>query len=129
MENYRVPAGAGIGHVHLKVSDIERALAFYTGVLGFDRIQRLGDHAAFYLGRWLPSPHRPEYLAEPARTPRTFPPHRPLPFRHPLSDAPRSRARRPRVVSAGVPLRASPITASANPSTSATPDGNGIELT
>ena len=38
MENYRVPAGAGIGHVHLKVSDIDRALAFYTGVLGFDRI-------------------------------------------------------------------------------------------
>ena len=34
MDKYRVPAGTGIGHVHLKVSDIERALAFYTGVLG-----------------------------------------------------------------------------------------------
>jgi catechol 2,3-dioxygenase len=36
-----------IGHVHLKVSDIDRALAFYSGVLGFDVMQRLGDQAAF----------------------------------------------------------------------------------
>ena len=47
MENYRVPAGTGIGHVHLKVADIDRAIAFYSGVLGFDQIMRLGDHAAF----------------------------------------------------------------------------------
>src|SRR5215212_6965405 len=36
-----------IGHVHLKVADIERSLAFYTGVLGFDLQQRMGDEAAF----------------------------------------------------------------------------------
>jgi catechol 2,3-dioxygenase len=36
-----------IGHVHLKVADIERALGFYCGVLGFDLTQRLGDEAAF----------------------------------------------------------------------------------
>jgi catechol 2,3-dioxygenase len=36
-----------IGHVHLKVADIERSLAFYTGVLGFELQQRLGDEAAF----------------------------------------------------------------------------------
>jgi catechol 2,3-dioxygenase len=36
-----------IGHVHLKVADIERALAFYCGVLGFDLTQRAGDEAAF----------------------------------------------------------------------------------
>jgi catechol 2,3-dioxygenase len=36
-----------IGHVHLKVSDIDRALAFYRDVLGFDVTQRLGDEAAF----------------------------------------------------------------------------------
>jgi catechol 2,3-dioxygenase len=36
-----------IGHVHLKVSDIDRALAFYEGVLGFDLVVRLGDEAAF----------------------------------------------------------------------------------
>ena len=37
----------GIGHVHLKVADLERALAFYHGVLGFEITQRLGDQAAF----------------------------------------------------------------------------------
>ena len=36
-----------IGHVHLKVSDIDRALAFYRNVLGFELTQRLGDEAAF----------------------------------------------------------------------------------
>ena len=42
-----LPAGARIGHVHLKVSDLERAIAFYSGVLGFDVTQRLGSSAAF----------------------------------------------------------------------------------
>ncbi len=36
-----------IGHVHLKVADIDRSLAFYCGVLGFELIQRYGDQAAF----------------------------------------------------------------------------------
>jgi catechol 2,3-dioxygenase len=36
-----------IGHVHLKVAYLERALAFWHGVLGFDLTQRLGDQAAF----------------------------------------------------------------------------------
>jgi catechol 2,3-dioxygenase len=36
-----------IGHVHLKVADIERSLAFYRDVLGFDVMQRMGDSAAF----------------------------------------------------------------------------------
>jgi catechol 2,3-dioxygenase len=36
-----------VGHVHLKVSDIDRALAFYEGVLGFDVVVRYGDEAAF----------------------------------------------------------------------------------
>jgi catechol 2,3-dioxygenase len=36
-----------IGHVHLKVADLERALEFYRGVLGFEVTQRLGDQAAF----------------------------------------------------------------------------------
>ena len=36
-----------IGHVHLKVADIERALAFYRDVLGFQLMQRMGPHAAF----------------------------------------------------------------------------------
>ncbi|HEX5474320.1 MAG TPA: VOC family protein [Vicinamibacterales bacterium] len=36
-----------IGHVHLKVADLERALAFYAGVLGFEVTERMGAHAAF----------------------------------------------------------------------------------
>ncbi|HST26525.1 MAG TPA: VOC family protein [Gaiellaceae bacterium] len=36
-----------IGHVHLKVSDIDRALDFYCGVLGFEVMARMGDQAAF----------------------------------------------------------------------------------
>lgn len=39
--------GVRIGHVHLKVADLDRALAFYCGVLGFTLTQRLGDAAAF----------------------------------------------------------------------------------
>jgi catechol 2,3-dioxygenase len=32
-----------IGHIHLKVADLERALAFYCGVLGFELMQRMGS--------------------------------------------------------------------------------------
>jgi len=42
-----VAAGTRIGHVHLKVADLERALGFYCGVLGFELMQRYGDQAAF----------------------------------------------------------------------------------
>src|ERR1044072_3223859 len=42
-----IDAGVRIGHVHLKVSDLDRALAFYHGVLGFEITTRLGDQAAF----------------------------------------------------------------------------------
>src|ERR1700687_2110687 len=36
-----------IGHVHLKVADLERALGFYRGILGFEVMQRIGDSAVF----------------------------------------------------------------------------------
>jgi catechol 2,3-dioxygenase len=36
-----------IGHVHLKVADLDRALDFYCGVLGFELVQRLGSSAGF----------------------------------------------------------------------------------
>jgi catechol 2,3-dioxygenase len=42
-----ITAGARIGHVHLKVADLERALKFYCGVLGFQLTQRYGAQAAF----------------------------------------------------------------------------------
>ena len=38
-----IEPGASIGHIHLKVSDLNRAIAFYGGVLGFDVMQRYGD--------------------------------------------------------------------------------------
>jgi catechol 2,3-dioxygenase len=42
-----VVSGTRIGHVHLKVADLERALGFYRDVLGFELMQRYGDQAAF----------------------------------------------------------------------------------
>lgn len=47
VQDYIVPAGTSIGHVHLKVADIPRALAFYCGVLGFELQTMYGDQAAF----------------------------------------------------------------------------------
>ncbi len=42
-----IDAGVRIGHVHLKVADLKRALDFYCGVLGFEETQRYGSQAAF----------------------------------------------------------------------------------
>ena len=42
-----VAPGTRIGHVHLKVADLDRAIAFYSGVLGFELQQKFGDQAAF----------------------------------------------------------------------------------
>jgi catechol 2,3-dioxygenase len=42
-----IDPGTRIGHVHLKVADIERSLGFYCGVLGFELMQRFGTSAAF----------------------------------------------------------------------------------
>jgi catechol 2,3-dioxygenase len=42
-----IDPGTRIGHVHLKVADLDRALAFYCGVLGFELKQRYGRQAAF----------------------------------------------------------------------------------
>jgi len=45
--NYKIPAGTSIGHVHLKVSDIKRSLDFYCGLLGFELTTTYGPDAAF----------------------------------------------------------------------------------
>lgn len=45
--NYSVPDQTRIGHVHLKVSDLERSLDFYCGLLGFEITTTYGDQAAF----------------------------------------------------------------------------------
>lgn len=44
---YSVPPQTRIGHVHLKVSDLGRALEFYQGLLGFELMQKYGTQAAF----------------------------------------------------------------------------------
>ncbi|MBI2498519.1 MAG: VOC family protein [Opitutae bacterium] len=46
-KNPPIAAGVRIGHVHLKVADLQRALDFYVGVLGFGITQRYGPQAAF----------------------------------------------------------------------------------
>jgi catechol 2,3-dioxygenase len=43
----RIHPRTDVGHVHLKVANLDRALAFYSGVLGFEVTQRMGDSAAF----------------------------------------------------------------------------------
>lgn len=47
MKDYKIPTTTRIGHVHLKVSDIQKSLDFYCGILGFELMTRMGDHAAF----------------------------------------------------------------------------------
>ena len=45
--HYKIPAGTSIGHVHLKVANIDRSLDFYVGLLGFEITQRYGENAVF----------------------------------------------------------------------------------
>ncbi len=45
--DYKIPAETRIGHVHLKVSNIQRSLDFYCGLLGFELTTRYGEDAAF----------------------------------------------------------------------------------
>jgi catechol 2,3-dioxygenase len=47
MASEAISTGARIGHVHLKVADLDRAIRFYRDVLGFEVTQHLGDSAAF----------------------------------------------------------------------------------
>ena len=119
---------ADIGHVHLKVSDLERSLEFYCGVLGFELQQRLGDGAAFVsaggyhhhigLNTW-------ESLGGPPPPPGTTGLYH-VAIRYPdratLGDALR------RVVAARVPLQGASDHGVSEAVYLADPDGNGIEL-
>jgi catechol 2,3-dioxygenase len=44
---YSIPSQTRIGHIHLKVSDLEQSLAFYCDLLGFNIMLKMGSHAAF----------------------------------------------------------------------------------
>jgi catechol 2,3-dioxygenase len=117
-----------IGHVHLKVADIERSLDFYTGVLGFELQQRMGDQAAFIsaggyhhhigLNTWesrggTPPPRGHTGLYHTAIR---------YPDRKTLADALR------RVVEAGIPLEGASDHGVSEALYLRDPDGNGIEL-
>ena len=130
----QLPAGAPIhpgtriGHVHLKVADIERSLAFYCGVLGFELVQRYGPGAAFVsaggyhhhigLNTWesrggSPPPPGSTGLYHVAIL---------YPTRAALADALR------RLIAARVPLQGASDHGVSEALYLADPDGNGIEL-
>ena len=69
---YTAPDTLAIGHVHLKVTDLERSIAFYRDVLGIELIQRYGRQAAFLsAGGGISPPHRPQHLGIRGCWPRT----------------------------------------------------------
>jgi catechol 2,3-dioxygenase-like lactoylglutathione lyase family enzyme len=72
MDTPPIHPGVRIGHVHLKVADLERALAFYRDVLGFELTQRFGPQAAFLsAGGYHPRPPAPPgSITSPFSTPR-----------------------------------------------------------
>ena len=46
-KKYKAPAETRIGHIHLKVSDLDRSLVFYNEILGFEITERIGDQVVF----------------------------------------------------------------------------------
>ena len=117
-----------VGHIHLKVADLDRAIAFYRDVLGFDLKQRMGDQAAFLsagdyhhqvgLNTWesqggSPPPHGTTGLYHVAFL---------FPARRSLAEVLR------RVVDAGVSLDGASDHGVSEALYLRDPDGNGIEL-
>jgi catechol 2,3-dioxygenase len=117
-----------IGHVHLKVADLDRALAFYCGVLGFELTTRFGDQAAFIsaggyhhhlgLNTWEskngpPPPRGSTGLYHTAIR---------YPNRKTLADALR------RVIEAGIPIDGASDHGVSEAIYLRDPDGNGVEL-
>jgi catechol 2,3-dioxygenase len=117
-----------IGHVHLKVADLERALDFYSGVLGFEITQRLGDSAAFIsaggyhhhigLNTWESKGGSPP---PPGRT-GLYHVAIVYPARAALADALR------RLLAAGIPLDGASDHGVSEALYLRDPDGNGLEL-
>ena len=120
--------GVRIGHVHLKVADLERALAFYHGVLGFEVTQRMGRQAAFLsadgyhhhigLNTWESAGGSPP----PPGTTGLYHTAILYPTRAQLGDALR------RVVNAGIPLEGAADHGVSEALYLRDPDDNGVEL-
>ena len=123
-----IDPGVDIGHVHLKVADLERSLDFYCGVLGFELIQRYGAEAAFVsaggyhhhigLNTWQSRGGSPP----PPGSTGLFHTAIRYPTRATLADALR------RLVEARVPLEGASDHGVSEALYLADPDGNGIEL-
>lgn len=125
---YSMPAGADVGHVHLKVADLARALRFYQGVLGMGLTTRLGDQAAFLsaggyhhhvgLNTWESEGGAPP----PAGHTGLYHLALRYPSRKDLAVALR------RVLDAGIPLQGAADHGVSEAIYLADPDGNGVEL-
>ncbi len=123
-----IDAGVRIGHVHLKVADLERALAFYCGVLGFELTQRYGPSAAFVsaggyhhhigLNTWESKDAPPP----PPHTTGLFHVAILYPTRAALADALR------RLIAAGIPLDGASDHGVSEALYLRDPDQNGVEL-
>jgi len=123
-----IDPGVDIGHVHLKVADLDRSLAFYCDVLGFELQQRLGDEAAFVsaggyhhhigLNTW----HSKGGAPPPPGTTGLFHAAIRYPTRVALADA------LGRLVEAGVPLGGASDHGVSEALYLSDPDGNGLEL-
>ena len=117
-----------IGHVHLKVADLERALVFYRDVLGFELTQRYGDEAVFLsaggyhhhigLNTWESAGGKPPSSGSTGLYHLAIA----YPTRAELADALR------RVVGAGIPLEGASDHGVSEAIYLRDPDGNGVEL-
>jgi catechol 2,3-dioxygenase len=117
-----------IGHVHLKVADIERSLAFYCGVLGFELMARYGSQAAFFsaggyhhhfgINTWESKGGRPP----PPGSTGLYHTAILYPTRGALADALR------RLTSAGIPLEGASDHGVSEALYLRDPDDNGVEL-
>ncbi len=117
-----------IGHVHLKVADLERALAFYSGVLGFELTTRMGDQAAF-----LSAGGYHHHIGLNTWESRNGPPPAPgttglyhVAIRYPDRAALGAALRR--LIDAGVPLEGASDHGVSEALYLRDPDGNGLEL-
>ena len=127
-QNPPIIAGTRIGHVHLKVADLNRALGFYCGVLGFELMQRMGSDAAFIsaggyhhhigLNTWESKGGHPP----PPGTTGLFHTAILYPTRAALADA------LDRVMSAGIPLDGASDHGVSEALYLRDPDENGVEL-
>jgi catechol 2,3-dioxygenase len=123
-----IDPGVDIGHVHLKVADVDRALEFYCGVLGFELQQRYGADAAFvsaggyhhHIG--LNSWHSKGGSPPPPTSTGLFHVAIRYPSRRSLADALQ------RLVEAGVPIGGASDHGVSEALYLNDPDGNGIEL-